>query len=197
MDTFPNWDLGNKKYVKQLFTKSKIIWLVIYISSTWFAMARAAFSHREPFPRVSLLPLTCTVPGHRALQWEEFYIFSIQLKFLTWKDWPWLPPSAISREGEELIRPSGGTPCRSPQTRDPLKMCFILNHSINYGVTFSSGFPSLEMKLFTYCKTSSWCFGKSLDKNQLYTKSEQILTQYLKKWISPVIRNLLTTLRRK
>ena len=52
-------------------------------------------------------------------------------------------------------------------------MCFILNHSINYGVTFSSGFPSLEMKLFTYCKTSSWCFGKSLDKNQLYTKSEQ------------------------
>ena len=93
--------------------------------------------------------------------------------FFTWKDWPWLPPSAISREGEELIRPSGGTPCRSPQTRDPLKMCFILNHSINYGVTFSSGFPSLEMKLFTYCKTSSWCFGKSLDKNQLYTKSEQ------------------------
>ena len=121
----------------------------------------------------------------------------IQLKFFTWKDWPWLPPSAISREGEELIRPSGGTPCRSPQTRDPLKMCFILNHSINYGVTFSSGFPSLEMKLFTYCKTSSWCFGKSLDKNQLYTKSEQILTQYLKKWISPVMRNLLTTLRRK
>ena len=115
--------------------------------------------------------LHCAGPQSAAMR-RNLNLFT-QLKSLTWKDWPWLPPSAISREGEELIRPSGGTPCRSPQTQDPLKMCFILNHSINYGVTFSSGFPSLEMKLFTYCKTSSWCFGKSLDKNQLYTKSEQ------------------------
>ena len=37
----------------------------------------------------------------------------------TWKGWPWRPPSAISKAGEEWIRPWCGTPGRSPQTQDP------------------------------------------------------------------------------
>ena len=64
--------LGEKspKLLKSNFLRTRILQLSKSGNNccTWLAIARAALSHKEPLPRVSLLALTSTVPGQRALE---------------------------------------------------------------------------------------------------------------------------------
>ena len=160
-------------------------------------MARAAFSHREPFPRVSLLPLTCTVPGHRALPWEEIYIFSLSWNFSPGKTDPDFRPAPspgkernwFGLQVELLVEvPKHGILWKcvlywiTPSTMvSPFLLDFLL---LKWNCSHTAKHPRDVSE-------SRWI------KINYIQKASNFFTQYLKKWISPVMRNLLTTLRRK